>query len=431
MKHSIYIAVAMACIFMSVQAAQAQVTDPSAFYERPDTMHGKTLLIPSGTTFEGRIDTTIGSHSHRGQRFAIVLASPLIANGVDVLVPSGAQVLGEVVEAIPSSALPHKRGQPKPLGKLRVQVTALRMPDGMIFPLVASIVGETFGTGPSAQRNPELGGGVAYMGSQANFALVNPGASHRFRGRNGGLATVTPKSELLRDPLYGRDQDNQSSFSAKKQNIRSLTKKGNDLYIFSGSPLTVHLDAPLKIGIAASPAGTTLLAPTFGQTELETGIRAGRRFARPTDGAGNGTTSAPKTNGAASPYMKPPNPLPGILPDPPSLSTQSSPNTASSGSSGSAPSSPPGTSPNLSPPFSGTLPGAPNLPQGQPAISGNAAPSQGTGAVLAPPTPSNSNITPEGGIMPGTGVPVKGSPTQSNVPALSPLPQHERSDGGF
>lgn len=300
----------------TVSSAQAQVrqSEMSSFYQRPDTMHGKTVLIPAGTTFEGRIDTTISSRGRTGQSFSIILASPLIANGVDVIIPAGAQVLGEVVEAIPSGDLPRKKGQPKPVGKLRVQLTTLKMPDGMTYPLVGSIAGETIGTAKHAKSNPQLGGGVAFMGSQSSFAQVAPHALNRLRNY-GSSGAVMGKAELLRHPLYGRDQEHQNS--SGREIIRSLVRKGNNLYIFAGSPLTVHLDAPFKLGVPSAPVGTALLAPTFGQAELESGARSKRRFAR--------TGNTPNNNGAIKnvpstsvPLSPQRNPLPGILPDKPS-----------------------------------------------------------------------------------------------------------------
>src|SRR5438105_12731426 len=49
-------------------------SDPNLYYRAPSTIGGKTVFMPVGTTFEGRIDQTISSsHSHPGQSFNIVV----------------------------------------------------------------------------------------------------------------------------------------------------------------------------------------------------------------------------------------------------------------------------------------------------------------------------------------------------------------------
>ncbi len=79
----------------------------SPYYRAETSYAGKTFVIPAGTTFEGRIETTISSTgSKQGTPFTISISSPLLSNGSDVLIPAGATVLGEVVQAIPANAVP-------------------------------------------------------------------------------------------------------------------------------------------------------------------------------------------------------------------------------------------------------------------------------------------------------------------------------------
>ncbi len=224
-------------------------TNPDAYYRAPSTMHGKTVVLPVGTTFEGRMDSNVGSRiSHQGERFTITLSAPVLANGVDVIIPAGSQVVGEVVEAIPSSRLPREKNMPKPNGKLRVQLSGLHTPDGMTYPLVASMAGETIQMGRRSMNNPNLGGGVAYMGSAAGFEAVAPGMSDKYRGRGGRGPQVVTKQQMMRDAIYGMGSGNPMERMAKPT-IRSLVKRDHDLYIDSGSPITIRMDAPFKIGV--------------------------------------------------------------------------------------------------------------------------------------------------------------------------------------
>lgn len=275
-------------------------------FEGASSLHGKTVMMPRGTTFEGRMDLTIGSSkSRQGQPFTISMSAPVLANGTDVLIPAGSQIVGEVVEAIPASDVPHPKGM-KPSGKLRVQLTSLRTPDGITYPLVASLAADGYmqgGSGPITP-NKNLGGGIGYVGTQAGFAAVAPGMDARARGGGQGLKVMS-KSEVMRDPIYGIDpQDQQQQQGAK---IRSLVKKGRDIYIASGSPVSIKLDAPFKIGISqASGAAAALTAPV----EFNSDGTFGRRFTKqappPPQPQGGDPTIAPGEN-----------PLPGILPDVP------------------------------------------------------------------------------------------------------------------
>jgi hypothetical protein len=203
---------------------------------------GKTVVVPAGTTFEGRIDQTIGSaHTRQGTRFLVTMASPALANGQDVLIPAGAAFMGEVVEAIPSSQVPHQKKMPHKPGKLRVEITGLRMPDGITYPLVASFVGEVMGKNSGGQGAPQLGGGVAYIGSQSGFNMVYPRAG----GRGGPLVS---KQQMMTNPLFGDAEK-----SGKGGSIRSLTTHNNDLLIHAGSPMSVRLDAPLRMALTPVP----------------------------------------------------------------------------------------------------------------------------------------------------------------------------------
>jgi len=305
---SVSLALAQVVLFALLPAGSwAQYNqNPETFYRAPSTVHGKTVLIPVGTVLEGRIDNSIGSLiSHQGERFTVTMSSPVLANGVDVIIPSGSQILGEVVEAIPSRALPHEKGTPKPCGKLRVQISGLKTPNGMTYPMVASIAGESSFIGSRViPGSAPTAGGVGWMGSAAGFEAVAPGMQNRtFPGMP---PRVVRREEMLNDALYGKD------FSAAPMQgtplIRSLVKRNNELCIDSGSPITVRLDAPFKIGF--NPAGQGV--PMTGLQEDTDYIsgdesKGSRRFSRgrnqsdaPTGGRGNAGAAAVDPSDSAS-----------------------------------------------------------------------------------------------------------------------------------
>lgn len=235
----------------------------SPYYQVPEPYAGKIVVIPAGTTFEGRIGSTIGSSvSKQGERFTITLSSPVLANGSDVLIPAGAEVMGEVVQAVPAHQVPHKKKE-KPPGQLRIQITALKMPDGMTFPMVASLVGEETvemnrygGYAGSIPKNPTLGSGVGYVGTQSGFHLVAPGPRTRNVYGGGNASPVVTKEQLLSDPILGREHDMDEE---NKAAIRALVKKDRELYIYNGSPLTIRLEAPFKMGMSSSAGEASAL----------------------------------------------------------------------------------------------------------------------------------------------------------------------------
>lgn len=280
-------AATLSALALLAQPAEAQRKQNAGDLFRPaQTMHGKTVIIPIGVHFEGRIDHTIGSSvSKQGERFEVEVSSPVLANGTDVLIPAGSAIIGEVVECTPSSRLPHTKGFPKPTGQLRVQLSGLRTPDGVTYPLVASLAGETQAQGGGGGRgrrgneraNTRLGHGVAYVGTSDAFEAVAPGAQQRYRAKPGQAPKVVTPQDIMRDPIYGSGQagGNMSGIS----HVRSLIKRNFNLYILAGSPLSIRVDAPFKMGIAAAPGSTSVLdSPMDDQERIDR--NGGRRFAK-------------------------------------------------------------------------------------------------------------------------------------------------------
>lgn len=232
--------------------------DPDKYYRKPNTLHGKTVLIPIGSHIEGRINQTISSRKSRaGQRFTIEITSPVLANGTDVIIPIGSKIIGEVVEATPARKIKRKKGFAKPSGRLRTSLSMIKTPDGMTHPLIASIVGEYYSshkgrkiTPNSALGRPSLG----YAGSSASFSAVHPSVSKRNYGKRG--PQVVSKRDYWRDPVLGIDRGTQNSTAAAYKRgtpvIRSMIKKKRDVYIYAGSPLNIRIDAPLKLSVAPS-----------------------------------------------------------------------------------------------------------------------------------------------------------------------------------
>lgn len=276
--------------------------DPEEFYRAPSSMNGKTVLVPIGTTWEGRIDKTISSvRSRPGTAFNIVMSSPVLLNGTDVVVPAGSAIVGEVVEAVPASQVPKRYREVKKFvrGKLRVQISGLRTPDGVVHPLVADVAGE-YDPSPTKYRDrgqTPRGTGIAYMGSSSSFEAVNINRMRKQRSTSGDKRpAVVKKKELLADEILGTGED---GYKRDELLIRSLILKGRDYWIYDGSPLTVRLKAPFKIGVVAPTIG----GPVSSEVPIEDTLPPPTRAAA---GRGGGYATESGGGGYAQPTVAPP-----------------------------------------------------------------------------------------------------------------------------
>ena len=104
------------------------------------------------------------------------------------------------------------------------------------------------------------------------------------------------KQQVLRDAIYGMGDNNRNE-RWRNATVRSLVKRNHDLYIDSGSPVTIRLDAPFKIGVNPVNPGELKGNPAQEPVEQFPGEGSnGRRFStestppssRPAD-----TTSTP------------------------------------------------------------------------------------------------------------------------------------------
>lgn len=269
------------CAGSTQPVAAQKATDPEKFYRTPNSIHGKSVVIPVGSHFEGRINETIGSKSTQGQRFSIEITSPVLANAKDVIIPAGTKIMGEVVEAIRSGKQERTKNKwnqknPAKTGKLRTQLSSIVTPDGLTYPIVATIMYDYTKNGVYDRANKEIGApNMGYVGSQSSFDAVQAGFDTRPGGNRAPKAMG--KREFFRDPIMGNGGPKSAAYGQPV--IRSVVKKGHELYIYSGSPLTVRLDAPLTMSIAPAKGALSIdLDPVSPSLNDGSGIRDFRRF---------------------------------------------------------------------------------------------------------------------------------------------------------
>lgn len=283
--------------------------DPEQYYKSPSTMKGKTVIIPMGTAFEGRIDHTISSaHSREGERFYLIMSAPVLLNGTDVIIPAGSKIIGEIVEAVPAGNVPVNKSlnQDKRLvnGKLRIQISGLQTPDGVTYPLVGAIAGEIpHGPGASNQRfKAPIGTGVAYMGSAAGFEGVNANQnSFSYDPRTGRMIPkLVTRKDYMKDQIYGNGGE---GYDYNQNVIRALVLRKRNYYLYEGSALSVRLTAPFKIGINPPTMGVPMGEVSGGPVEETlpppSASAAGSGRFRSGEGTARGGADEPPTSAEA------------------------------------------------------------------------------------------------------------------------------------
>jgi len=270
--------------------ARPRSTDPEKYFNAPQTLEGKTVVIPIGTVIEGRMNSTISSKdSNQGEKFTLEITTPCMANGTDVVIPAGSKIEGEVVEAIAASKIYKRKGtqQGKPTGKLRTQINTLRTPDGISYQITASIAGEMISAGKGRlQQNPEISRhDVGYMGDVTSFAAVHPGVN---TSNAVNPLKVTDRRAYMKDPILGVERDGGANRMGRPV-YRSLVRIKQDIYIREGSPLNIRLDSPLKISIAPAQGRMSIdhsqMMPSATEDNRD---RNFRRFKPVSSGGGNG-----------------------------------------------------------------------------------------------------------------------------------------------
>jgi hypothetical protein len=175
------------------QAADGPQPQHQSLWQRL-TRASKQYTIPAGTSVEVRLSVGLSSRSNRsGDTFAATLAEPLVA-GNRVLVPRGAMVAGEVVQAQASGHL-------KDPAELGVTLTSLEA-DGKDYDLSTSTDVRTAG---SHKKHDAKWIGGAAVGGALLGALVGGGKGAAIGagvGAGGGTAGAyaTGRDDIVLQP---------------------------------------------------------------------------------------------------------------------------------------------------------------------------------------------------------------------------------------
>jgi hypothetical protein len=191
-------------------------------------LQGRVSTAPAGSTLAVNLNTSISSQFARvGDRVSATLSAPLISGG-QVLLPAGTMLDGQVASANGSG----RTGRP---GELDLRFSQATTPSGNRVPLSARIQTND-GTGLLKAGTTKGRVGKAALGTAIGAGL--------------GAALGTAMGPLSggsvgKGAIYG------TALGATAGAATALFKKGDDIEVAAGSPITVVLDTPVTVSGAS------------------------------------------------------------------------------------------------------------------------------------------------------------------------------------
>jgi hypothetical protein len=138
-----------------VAPAPAPVAEENVAAEEPlpaEEPRVVTVTVPAGTVLDAEFTKGVASNtSSPGESFRVRVARDVMEDG-EVAIPAGAEILGEVTEAVPLRRIGGK-------AKLGLRFTDLVLPSGVTVPIEASFVQQ--GRSETGKDAATIGGGAA------------------------------------------------------------------------------------------------------------------------------------------------------------------------------------------------------------------------------------------------------------------------------
>lgn len=189
-------------------------------------LRGRVVVAPAGARFDVALVSTLSSGLNRvGDTVTATVASPLVI-GSDVVIPSGSQVIGQVVNAIPAARFMAGAG-----GILEIRFTSLQTPDGQKYPLSASVDTTQF------KLQAESGGSrlAKGVGKAAVGAGLGAALGTALGAISGGKKGV------------GRGAWSGAAIGGGLGTLGALAGKGAELILQSGTQVSVVLEQNLQL----------------------------------------------------------------------------------------------------------------------------------------------------------------------------------------
>lgn len=187
-------------------------------------LKGRVVVAPAGSRFSASLVTTLSSGINRVGDIVTATVSNPLAIGSDVVIPSGSQVIGQVVNAVPAQRFKAGAG-----GILEIRFTAIQTPEGQRYPLSASVDTTQF------KLQAETGGSRLAMG--VGKAAVGAGLGAALGTAIGAIAGGMP----------GRGAWSGAAIGGGVGALNAIVSKGSELILNSGTEVPVLLDQSLQV----------------------------------------------------------------------------------------------------------------------------------------------------------------------------------------
>lgn len=187
-------------------------------------LRGRVVVAPAGSRFDVTLVTTLSSGLNRvGDIVTANVSNPLVI-GSDVVIPSGSQVIGQVVNAIPAARFMAGAG-----GILEIRFTSIQTPDGQRYPLSALV--------DTAQFKLQAETGGSRLAKGVGKAAVGAGLGAALGTAIGAIAGGMP----------GRGAWSGAAIGGGTGLLTALASKGAELVLQSGVQVPVLLDQSLQV----------------------------------------------------------------------------------------------------------------------------------------------------------------------------------------
>jgi len=182
--------------------------------------------IPLNTQFQVALDETLSSKTaHSGDSFTATLDEPLQSSHGDMLIPSGAKVLGTVQEAASGKVFASMRGK----GRLVLRFDAVVLPDGRRLPMQTTLLS----IGPNKTKATVNQEGEITSGTRAGDAVKKVGIG-------AGVGTIA--GMIFGSTLKG------TAIGAIAGGGYAMAEAGKDVELPARTTVNLRLDQYLVVG---------------------------------------------------------------------------------------------------------------------------------------------------------------------------------------
>ncbi len=207
----------------------------------PPTMQGRVVYAPAGLTIPATLSTSIASDVARaGDLIQATITQPIVLG--ESQIPSGSVLIGQVSDANPGKMLGRS-------GAMEIKFNRLRLADGQEVPFTAHLVGGVDKYKDSGNDKSDLFKGETWKGKAVQAGVRG------LIGAGTGAALGTAVGAIAGGGRgVGRGAWSGAAIGGGVGVAQSLIlRKGANVRIASGTPISLQLDAPMQFTAPHAP----------------------------------------------------------------------------------------------------------------------------------------------------------------------------------